>query len=131
MDTPNHHGHPELWFRPSPTMPFAVLSKCIGEEEMTTTLRLGKRDGSHPKGYIPGTIATVRVFDDERREQLSKKVQIQRVVSKRLADLEHSELTSICNGSGVSQVQQDLSFFEGRPVASDETVSLVEFTYLN
>lgn len=120
MNTPNHHEHSELWFRSSPTLPFGVLSTLIETEAITVTPRVGIRDGTHPKGYVPNTRVTLRLFDDVQQEQRTKQVCITKVVSKLLHDV-----------SNWQSVQQDLSFFEGRPVAPDEIISLVEFSYLN
>lgn len=130
MEKPNHHEHPELWFRPSPAMPLTVLLPFLEREDITATFRLGKRDGTHPKGYIPGTIATIRLFDEEGKERLCKQVRITHVISKPLSDFAAAELTnSACYLT--ESVRQDLSFFEGRPVALDEIASLVAFSYLN
>lgn len=97
---------------------------------MTATLRLGKRDGSHPKGYIPGTIATARLFDEARRERLSARVRITEIVSKPLRAIGARELASANYPTDVRSAQRDLSFFEGRPVASSEMVSIVRFAHL-
>lgn len=132
MDMPNHHEHPELWFRPSPNLPFDVLSKFLGQEKLTVTHRLGKRDGTHPKGYVPDTVATLRLFDETHREHMCKQVRIVGIVSKPLCEFDGSELG---NGAGHSMdwqaLQRDLTFFEGRSIAPDELVSSVEFMYLN
>ncbi len=130
MDKPNHHEHPELWFRPSPELPLAVLSKSLDARGILATPRLGERNASHPKGYLPNTVATVRLFDDRWREQSREDVLIIRVVSKPLHDFEDLDLTNTAYRS-VESMRRDLSFFEERPLASDETVSLVEFSYLN
>lgn len=133
MDKPNwivHNVHQELWFRSSPTLPFAVLSQFLDSRGILVTPRLGKRNASHPKGYLPDTTATVRLFDDCWREKLREDVLIIRVVSKPLRDFEDLDLTNTVYRS-VESMQRDLSFFEERPIASDETVSLVEFSYLN
>lgn len=116
----HHHERPEIWFRPSPILPFTALSTLIETESIVATPRLGKRDGTHPKGYVPGTRATLRLFDDNKQEQLRKHVRITNVVSKPLRDVPDWQ-----------SVQQNLSFFEGRLVARDEIISLVEFLYLN
>lgn len=130
METPNHHEHPELWFRPSPVLPFAVLFTLFEKEEITATFRLGKRDGTHPKGYVPNTEAAVHLYNDAWEEKLRTRVRIAKVVSKPLRAFEVSELQGTAYRS-LESVQQDLSFFEKRPIASDEIISLVTFSYLN
>ena len=130
MDKPNHHENPELWFRPSPAMPLTVLLSLIGKEELTATFRLGQRDGMHPKGYIPGTVATVRLFDENWDEKLCKQARITSVVSKPLRYFSEPDLADTAYYL-MESVQQDLSFFEERPVVSDDMVSLIEFSYLN
>ncbi|HVB20077.1 MAG TPA: hypothetical protein VNF51_02205 [Candidatus Paceibacterota bacterium] len=118
MDKPNHHEHPELWFRPSPAMPLPALLSLIEKEEITETLRLGRRDGAHQKGYIPGTVATLRLFDADWQERLHKRIRVTNVVSKSLHEFPNWQ-----------SVQQELSFFENRPIALDEIVSIVEFSF--
>ncbi len=132
MDLPNHHEHPELWFRPSPTLPFDVLSKSLAREELTVTHRLGKRDGTHPKGYVPGMIVTVRLFDDIRRERMRTRVRIVSITSKPLSEFDGSELgNGFRRAMDWQSLQRDFAFFEGIPIEPDELVSSVEFTYLN
>ena len=120
MEQNHHHQNPEIWFRSSPTVSFEALSKLIETESIVATPRLGKRDEAHPKGYVPGTKATLRLFDDNQQEKLRKQVHITKVVSKPLRDFPDWQ-----------SVQKDISFFEDRPVALDEIVSLVAFSYLN
>lgn len=124
---PDHHTHPELWFRPSPALSFAVLSKFFVDEEITATPRLGKRDGTHPKGYVPDTTATLRLFDDHQQEHLRRGVRITKIVTKPLKDFSVSELKDTLYRS-IESMQQDLSFFEGRPVISSEIITLVAFS---
>jgi len=130
MDIPNHHEHPELWFRPSPVLPFPVLFPLFEKEKITATFRLGKRDHMHPKGYIPGTEAAVHLYDDAWQEKLRTNVRVEKVVSKSLNAFVKAELEDTAYHS-IESVQQDLSFFEKRPIASDEMISLVIFSYLN
>lgn len=130
----NHHEHPELWFRPSPVVPLAVLSKLIEDGAITATPRLGVRDAAHPKGYAPGQRATLRVCDGKCEaggEVLARDVRITSVESKRLRELEGVDLqSSLCYSAGWKSLQHDLSFFEGRQVGEDEMVSIIEFEYL-
>ncbi|MFZ3043521.1 MAG: hypothetical protein WA058_00185 [Minisyncoccia bacterium] len=131
MNQPNHHQHPEIWFRPSPALSLEVLSELIETGNITATPRLGKRDAEHPKGYIPGTVATLRLHDANRQEKFCMRVRIENVCSKPLRDLGVMELGSVAYYvQGLPSVQQDLSFFEGRPVAADEMVSVIKFSYL-
>ena len=131
MDKPNvvvHNVHQELWFRPSKALPFPVLSKLFDVQALITTPRRGERDASHPKGYVLGSIATVRLFDEHWKEQLREDVRIIGVVSKPLRDFTVSDLKDTLYRS-VESVQQDLSFFENeKPVALDDIVSLVVFS---
>ena len=129
MDQSNHHDQPELWFRPSPSMSFSALLSLFEVEEITATPRLGKLDAMHPKGYVLGTVVTARLFDENRQERIHKNVYIDRVTSKLLRDITGFELKETRYRSA-SLLQEDLSFFEGRSVALDEVVSIVEFSYL-
>lgn len=129
MATSNHHGNPELWFRPSPVLPLEVLLEFFEREAITATPRLGKRDGTHPKGYVPSTIATVRLYDDQKCEVLTRSVRILGIVSKPLCEFKGTELEEVHYLPDWQSLQQDLSFFEGRSVAEDELVSIVTFSY--
>ncbi len=123
-----HLACPELWFRPSLVLPFSVLSELFATHGLITTPRLGKRDGTHSKGYVPGTAAMVRLFDERWQEHLREDVCIVRVVSKPLRDFQVSELKDTVYNS-VGAMQQDLSFFDdNKPVGPDDIVSLVEFS---
>lgn len=126
----HHHDNPQLWFRPSPALPSAVLSSSLEKETITATLRLGKRDASHWKGYIPGSTVTLRLYDEAGLEVLSRRIRITRVLIKPLQDFTDAEL-ALTRSTDWQSAQQELSFFERRPVAPDEPVTLVEFTYLN
>lgn len=115
-----HYMHPELWFRPSPTLPFEVLSESIGSKTRKETIRLGKRDLSHPKGYAPGMTVTLRLFDDLGAEQVRMQVRIERIKSLPLAEFPEWRT-----------LQKDLSYFEGTPIEAGTIATLVSFTYLS
>ena len=127
----NHHTHPELWFRPSPALPFEVLSELFKKGEIIATPRLGKRDGTHPKGYVLGTVATLRLYDDAGREQFCRRIRIGDIAVKPLHDFSEAELERTHYPADWQSLQQDFSYFEERSVAADELVSIVEFSYLN
>lgn len=125
----NHHEHPELWFRPSPVLPFRALLLFLEKESITATIRLGKRDGTHPKGYVPGAVATLRLFDDEGQERLCKRVRITDVTSKPFRYFSDPELKDSPHYL-MESVREHLAFLEKRPIVSEEITSLVEFAYL-
>jgi hypothetical protein len=126
-----HNAHQELWFRPSPALPFAVLSELFERKGIIATPRLGERDFSHPKGYVLNTMATARLFDERWNECLREDVLITRVVSKPLRDFTDSEIKDTVYSS-VEAVREDLAYFnKDGPVTLDDTVSLVEFSRIN
>lgn len=125
-----HHKNPELWFRPSPVLPLEVLLEFFEREAITATPRLGKRDGMHPKGYVPGTTAMVRIYDNQKCELLSRRIRILGVADKPLCEFGGTELEEAHYPPDWQSLQKDLSLFEGRPVARDELVSIVTFSYL-
>lgn|ERR1035437_9898309 len=130
--TNTHHRNPEFWFGPiqSPVLPSEVLFELFKEEKLIATPRLGKRDGTHPKGYVPGTVATVRLYNNQKCELLNRRVRILGVVSRPLCEFGGAELEEAHYPPDWQSLQQDLSLFEGRPVARDELVSIVTFSYL-
>ena len=130
MATSNHHRNPEFWFRSSPARPLEVLLELFEREAITATPRLGKRDGTHPKGYVPGTTATVRIYNNQKCELLSRRILIDSVVSKPLCEFGGIELQEAQYPPDWQSLQQDLSFFEGRPIAANEQVSIVKFSCL-
>jgi hypothetical protein len=129
MHNENHRENPELWFRPSPVLPLQALSEFIDIEMLRATPRLGKRDGGHPKGYIPGTRATLRLFDALGQERLVRPVLITDVISRPLRDLTASHLRNILYSTDWRVVLNHLSFLEGRLIDPSEVVSVVEFSY--
>ncbi|HUX81053.1 MAG TPA: hypothetical protein VMV38_01895 [Candidatus Paceibacterota bacterium] len=126
MKQNHHHAHPEIWFRPSPSLSFEVLSKFFVGEEITATPRFGKRDETHPKGYVPGTVATLRLFDDAQQEQIQRQVRITKIVAKPIQDFSPEELKETKYHS-LESIREDLSFFEGRPVHANDIITLVTF----
>lgn len=131
MNQPLHLGVPELWLRPSPVLSFDVLYTFCTTRKSVATPRVGKRDGSHPKGYVPGTSVILRLFDGVREERLREQICITSIVSKPLRDFALEEFKdSVYHGVDWRIVQQELSFFEERPVADDEMVSIVEFSHI-
>jgi len=79
---------------------------------------------------MPGATVVLRLFDADWQEQLRKEVRVTHVRIKPLCDFEDSELKDTVYRL-VESMRQDLSFFEERPVAPDEIISLVEFINLN
>ena len=126
----NHSDHPEIWLRPSPRLPLEVLSALIESRVITATLRLGARDGAHPKGYTQGQIATLRVLDATGTEQLSLRVRIESVTIRPLWHLKPDDLQNTFPYLNWVEAQRDLSHFEKRPVRDDEAASIVAFSYL-
>jgi shikimate dehydrogenase len=130
MQSGNHAIYPELWFRPSPFLLFSVLSARIASAALTTSVRMGRRDATHPKGYSPGQVVTLRVFDSSDNEVITKLVRIQSVETLRLNELGPLEIAALQIYETTALLQGELSFFEKRPVRTDEEVSLVSYEYL-
>ncbi|MFH1178633.1 MAG: hypothetical protein V1711_02855 [bacterium] len=130
MNKNNHHEHPELWFRSSPILPTDVLCELFDSQKITATPRLGKRDGAHEKGYIPGQIATLRVLDDNWKEYFSCQIRIMGVKIKPLEQLVPEDLKGSILYRDWKAVQSDLSYFEKRAIEDKETVSVIEFSYI-
>ncbi|MDR3547608.1 MAG: hypothetical protein P4M11_04940 [Candidatus Pacebacteria bacterium] len=120
-----------MWFRPSPKMPSHVLLGLIENHRITATPRLGVRDESHPKGYRPDQEVTLRAFDEQGKEMLTKRARIVAIRSKQLQDLVSDDLdrSDMCSLDWES-VRQKFSFFEARPLPAQELISIVEFTYI-
>ena len=126
----SHKDRPEIWFRPSPKVPLAVLSELIANKRVTATPRFGARNGDHPKGYTRGGIAVLRVFDDTNTEHLNRTVRIETIVVSPLRQLTPIDLRNTLSYKNWKEVQRELSFFEKRPVGDDEDASIIEFSYL-
>ena len=121
---------PEIWFRPSPTLPLRVLLESVKDKRITSTARLGARNENHPKGYAEGEIATLRVFDTMGAEQFNAPVRVERVLIQPLQELTPADLQNTPPYRSWQEVQRDLSFFEKRPVAKGEEASVIGFSYL-
>ena len=128
--TKNHRDNPELWLRPSPKLPFEVLSTLIESRLMTATPRLGARDNNHPKGYEPGQVVTLKVLDGEGGDFLHLPVLIKQVIVRQLSLLTENDLQRIPPYHDWREVQHDFSLFEGRPIGETEEASIIEFSYL-
>lgn len=131
MQTGNHASHPEIWFRASPHVSFADLEERIRTGTLTASLRLGRRDSSHAKGYAPGQKVTLRLFDNNGHESLLHQIQVLEVETKPLDSLTHEDFEALQVYHSVSEVRSDLSFFEKQLIAPQEEVSLVTFRYLS
>ena len=126
----SHKDRPELWFRPSPKVPLAVLSELITRRCITATPRLGARNDGHPKGYTQGETAVLRVFDDANTERLSRSIRIEAVIVRPLRQLMSIDLRNTFSYRNWEEVQRELSFFEKRSVEDCEDASIIEFSYL-
>jgi hypothetical protein len=127
---PGKNPQPELWLRPSPTIPLADLLQLIQRRELTRTPRLGARDESHPKGYTIGQPATLRLVDASGKQQFAAIVIVTDLINRRLFEITPDDLA----GCGPwyrtwRDVEQAFAFFENRMVFSGEPVTIVEFTY--
>ena len=125
-----HIGHPEIWFRPSPRLPLQVLLRLVQGKSLTATPRLGARNDAHPKGYVPGETAILRVLDSVDIERFSTSVCITEVVIRPVRNLTADLLQEVIPYQDWTEVQRELSLFEKRPVRDDEQVSVVRFSYL-
>jgi shikimate dehydrogenase len=131
MQSGNHAVYPELWFRPSPFLPFSVLYARIASAELTASLRMGKRDGTHAKGYVPGQRVTLRVFDDGDHEVLTRQIRISAIETLRLSELGCREITTLQLYTNADTLRDELSFFEKRSVREDEDITIVSYTYVS
>ena len=126
----NHRESPEIWFKPSPKASFDVLLELIVSKKLFISPRLGARDELHPKGYKRSQVATLRLFDDMGGEKVSLKIRIEDVKIKRLKRIEESDLVGSHFYGQSRDLEEDLSFFEGRDIMPEEDVSLINFSYL-
>ena len=130
MEKNTHADRPEIWLRPSPGISFSVLSTLIDIRTMTATPRLGARNGGHPKGYKPGQVVSLRVFDEKNVERLQRSVRVEAVTIRPLQELTPQDLHDTVLYHSWQDAQRDFSFFEKRPVAPNEDASIIEFSYL-
>lgn len=128
--TNNHKTHPEIWLRPSPSLPLEVLLISIKGKLVTATPRLGARDENHKKGYERGSLVTLRVVDDKYVDHLHQKIRIKAVTTRPLQELTPDNLGNTAWYQSWADVQRELSFFEKRVVEKQEDVSVIEFSYL-
>lgn len=120
------HDPPELWFR-------AVCQSEIASSRVTTTVRLGIRDASHPKGYAPGDRVRIRCFDEPGMDEYERMAVITAVRTMQLAavrveDVEccsREEIEAVRAGALVALLER----WYQRPIDVAEPVSLVTFTY--
>lgn len=131
MQPGNHALHPEIWFRASPHVSFADLQKRIRAGTLTASLRLGRRDSTHAKGYAPGQEVTLRLFDNNGHEALQHQVQVLEVRTKPLDSLTEKDFEALQVYHAAPEARSDLSFFEKQLIAPSEEVSLVTFRYLS
>ena len=124
-----HIENPELWFRPSPVVSLVRLRRLINQRLLTATIRYGKRDETHEKGYVPEQLVTLRLFDEVNQQILERPILIQSVTSFQIKKIKKRYFQSLKVYLNCQSIQEDLSFFERRPVHQDEFVSLVTFKY--
>ena len=126
-----HDGHQaEIWLRPAPRGTAEVLLQLVDSGELTSTPRLGVRDATHEKGYIPGEQALLRVLNSEGQEVRSRPIRIETIVPKRMVDLQPADLVGSQLYNSWQEVQHDLSRFERHTLAPEEMVSIITFSYL-
>ena len=125
-----HAENPELWFRPSPFVSLIKLEELISERRLTATIRCGKRDLTHEKGYVPEQLVTLRLFDHTNQQILLKEIRIQSVESFQVNSIEWKHIDLLMVYNDYQSIKEDLSFFERRPIGDDEFVSLVRFQYV-
>ena len=130
MSIQHHKDHPEIWLRPSPSLPLEVLLRLIESRIITATPRLGARTSGHPKGYSAGQVITMRVLDSAGVEIVSHQVLVNDVIVKPLEQYTAADLVHTYSYSDWKDVQRELSFFEKREVADTEDMSIIEFSYL-
>jgi hypothetical protein len=124
-----HAAHPELWFRASARVPYEALYAGICSGTLTASLRVGRRDRSHPKGYAPGQVVTVKLFDNTG-SPIVRRVQITAVQTKRLATLDTEDFKTLRLYECVEDAARDLNYFERRSIDPQEMVSVVSYRFL-
>ncbi len=117
MKSGNHTAYPELWFRPTPALLLSVLYNEIASGTLTTSVRMGVRDARHPKGYSPGQLVTLRLFNQDDLEVLTRSIRISTVQPLRLRDIGPADVHA-------------LEFFEKRALTAQDKISIVTFEYL-
>ncbi len=128
---PAHEANPRLAFHASPMTTLPVIIHLVEAGVLIATPRLGVRDRSHPKGYFPGQLVTLQVCQGDHEVVLSRQVRIVSLLSKPLSELTGCELRRTrLYSAGWTAVQHDLSFFERRPIAENEMITIVEFSYV-
>lgn len=130
MQLHNHHSRPEMWFQSTKRYPVDVLARLIQTKQITVTPRRGVRQKDHPKGYVPGQVATLKVLDNQQQEYFQCQVRIKDVVVKPLRTITATDLVGSELYQDWKDVQNDLSFFEKGPVHGTQIVSMVKFEYL-
>jgi hypothetical protein len=130
MKKNSHADRPEIWLRPSPGISFKVLSMFIDIRTMTATPRLGARNGAHTKGYKPGQVVLLRLFDEKNVERLQRTVRIEDVTIRPLRELTPDDLHDTVLYHNWREVRRELSFFEKRPIEEREDASVIGFSYL-
>lgn len=127
----DHKKDPWICLQPSPNLSLEVLSTFIEIGSITATPRLGARNGDHPKGYTPGVVATLFLHDYTGTKHLSSRaIRIEAVTIRPLQELTPDDLHNTVWYHNWQDVQQELSYFEKRPVTDDEDVSIIKFSYL-
>lgn len=121
----------EVWFRPHPWTTILELEHLIVKKAITATPRVEARDAGHPKGYFPGQITTLRLFNRTREKRLVSLIRITNVVIRRLSDLSGADLA----GCGPwyrtwRDAGRVLSFFEDRWLDPGEKITIVQFEYI-
>lgn len=103
----------------------------LENETKTTTIREGRRDGSHPRGYEPGEIALVRCMFEEGVNELKFPVIITSVVVKKIGELNYHDLAGESpDCSSKDAVKCVLGMIYKRIFTDEDVVTVIKFEYL-
>lgn len=114
----------EIWFRHN-------YLKYLVNKEISLTVREGKRDNSHAKGYKIGERLLARCFDTPGVNEFRTNIIITDLVFCKVKDLRDKDLAGGPPDAltGESAIRA-LEFIYSRKFYEDDYVTLVKFNYL-
>ncbi|MDO8425709.1 MAG: hypothetical protein Q7T01_04345 [bacterium] len=116
------HNPPELWFD-------GACAEDVRLQLVRATVRLGRRDVHHPKGYIAGERCRVRCRNGDV-DALECWVRIRRLQYLRFVGLQEHDL-AVCSSLEQSRagLQRFLEHCYQQTIADDTQLTIVEFVY--
>jgi hypothetical protein len=126
----NHEIQPEIWLRPTENTPLSVLLWLVNTEQLTATPRMGARSDAHEKGYRPGQVCMLKVFDNENEECVNRMIMVKNVIIKELTSVNARDLVGAAPYTSWQEIRRDLESYEQREMERGEIISIVVFSYL-